>query len=93
MNVKEILTSPPVLVIIQKLMWEKPHPDKSKEYSTGFKLHSTLTHHHRMHCGGKPYQCLECGKAFNRSSSLTRHHRIHTGEKTHQCQECGKGFS
>ena len=58
-----------------------------------YKKRSSLTLHHRIGNGEKPYECKECGKAFSRHTDLKVHQVIHTGEKPYECKECGKAFS
>ncbi|XP_036903515.1 zinc finger protein 660-like isoform X5 [Sturnira hondurensis] len=42
---------------------------------------SGLHYHEKVHTGGKPNKCSECGKSL-----------VHSGEKPYSCGECGKCF-
>lgn len=45
----------------------------------------------QMVCGGKKFECQECGKLFARRKNLENHSAKHR-EKEYVCQECGKIF-
>ncbi|XP_069610917.1 oocyte zinc finger protein XlCOF6.1-like [Ranitomeya imitator] len=74
------------------------HPEKqsgsSSEYGKFYSnTSSMLTTHKKIHSGGKPYLCSECGKRFAYKSYLAKHQRTHSGEKPYSCSECGKSFA
>ncbi|XP_005321185.4 zinc finger protein 658 isoform X1 [Ictidomys tridecemlineatus] len=52
-----------------------------------------LEEYQKVHPGGRPYECADCGKTFSRTSHLTAHQRAHRGERPYECVECGKSFS
>ena len=54
---------------------------------------NTLRNHKRVHTGGKPFECKQCGRCFSQTVHLRIHKRVHTGEKPYECKQCGKRFS
>ncbi|KAF7235295.1 Zinc finger protein 22 [Varanus komodoensis] len=44
----------------------------------------------RVHIGGKPCRCLDCGKCVAQLPHFIAHWRMHIGEKPYQCPERGK---
>jgi KRAB domain-containing zinc finger protein len=45
------------------------------------KKRSGWTVHERVHTGGKPYKCLNCGKSFKHKVQLNGHMNNHLGIK------------
>ncbi|XP_036123381.1 zinc finger protein 445 [Molossus molossus] len=60
---------------------------KCSQCGKGFRNHSFLLIHQRVHTREKPYKCRECGKAFRWSSNLSRHQRSHSLGKQYECHE------
>ncbi|NXR02634.1 ZN347 protein, partial [Sagittarius serpentarius] len=64
-------------------------PYQREECGKSFRHRSTLTIHHRVPSGERPYKCSEC---FKNSSELAQHWRTHTGERPYDCSRRGWRF-
>lgn len=52
--------------------------------SKGFKDKYSVTVHHRIHSGEKPFVCSFCSKRFRQKAHLAKHYQTHIAQKNNQ---------
>uniref|UniRef100_A0A3B4BAN1 C2H2-type domain-containing protein n=1 Tax=Periophthalmus magnuspinnatus TaxID=409849 RepID=A0A3B4BAN1_9GOBI len=71
---------------------QQPGLHKCSECNKGFKHHSVLIEHQRVHSGLQPYNCSECGRAFRTATLLAGHRLRKCKNAAYICIKCGKSF-